>query len=76
MERCEDPADPLNAVEYHTGKKCIERGCERPAGTAWSPYWCQPCNADRLMHISEVLERKLDQMEEPRKTSHTTEGTT
>ena len=60
MERHGDPSDPLNGAEHHTGKLCIERGCTRPAGTAWSPFWCQPCNSDRLRHITEVLERKLD----------------
>ena len=45
-----DPADPYNGPKHHTGKPCIE-GCGRPAGTAWSPLWCQPCNAARMDRI-------------------------
>lgn len=52
--RHHDPNDPDNGSEYHTGKPCIE-GCGRPAGTAWSPYWCQPCNAARLDKITGQL---------------------
>ena len=55
-----DPADPLNGPEYHTGKACIEKGCERPAGTHWSPFWCQPCNAARMDRISAALDKELD----------------
>lgn len=50
----DDPQDPLNGPAYQTGKQCIE-GCGRPAGTAWSPYWCQPCNANRMGRISDSL---------------------
>lgn len=55
MERYEDANDPLNAMKYHTGKLCIE-GCKRPAGTAWSPFWCQPCNAERMNRITSYLQ--------------------
>lgn len=55
MERYEDPQDPLNATSYHTGKTCIEKGCSRPAGTHWSPFWCQQCNAARMRRISGAL---------------------
>lgn len=48
----EDPSDPLNGSEYHTGKACIEPGCDRPAGTAWSPHWCQPHNAARMRRLA------------------------
>jgi len=64
MDRHEDPSDPLNSAAHNTGKPCIERGCTRPAGTAWSPHWCQQCNSDRLRHITDVLETKLDRMAE------------
>lgn len=63
MERYEDPADPLNAATYHTGKPCIEKGCANPAGTHWSKFWCQPCNATRMRRISENLERELARLE-------------
>lgn len=53
-KRYHDPADPANGSEHHTGKLCIE-GCGRPAGTAWSPYWCQPCNAERMDRVGAQL---------------------
>lgn len=56
MERCEDPSDALNGPEYHTGKKCVEKGCNNPAGTHWSPLWCQPCNAKRLNRVTASLQ--------------------
>lgn len=46
----EDKLHPGNSSVYHTGKKCIE-GCGRPAGTRWSPFWCQECNARRINEI-------------------------
>jgi hypothetical protein len=64
IRRYEDPSDPLNGPEYHTGKACIEPGCKRQAGTAWSPYWCQPCNAERMNRISQSLNGMLKEMNE------------
>lgn len=55
IKRHADPRDPLNAASYHTGKPCIEEGCDRPAGTHWSPLWCQPCNTVRMDRISASL---------------------
>ena len=55
MEPYEDPNHPSNGVKYQTGKKCIEKECENPAGTAWSPYWCQVHNAERMNRITEHL---------------------
>lgn len=49
-----DPDYSGNGSEYHTGELCIE-GCGRPAGTAWSPHWCQPCNTARMDRISASL---------------------
>lgn len=57
MKAYHDPAHPHNGPQYHTGKPCIERGCTNPAGTAWSPVWCQPCNAKRMDRISGSLEK-------------------
>lgn len=45
----------VNGPEYHTGKKCVE-GCGRAAGTLWSPYWCHPCNVERMKRIGACLE--------------------
>jgi hypothetical protein len=50
-----DPADKRNGPTYHTGKPCIERDCGEPAGTAWSPLWCQRHNAERIDRISASL---------------------
>lgn len=52
-----DPNDPLNGEKYHTGEPCIEPGCSDPAGTAWSPLWCQKHNAERIDRISGSFER-------------------
>ena len=50
MKPAEDPDHPNNSDRYHTGYPCVE-GCGRPAGTAWSSLWCQPCNAERLSSV-------------------------
>ncbi len=63
MERFEDPADPLNGPAHHTGKPCIEQGCNRPAGTRWSRFWCQPCNAARMRRIGSALKAELARYE-------------
>lgn len=59
LPRHADPNDPLNASSHHTGKPCIEKGCTRPAGTYWSPYWCQPCNSQRMARITKALDALL-----------------
>lgn len=64
MDAYEDPKHEGNSSKYHTGKECIERDCERPAGTKWSPYWCFECNVSRIKRISIQLNnmmRKWDQ---------------
>lgn len=58
MEPCEDPANPGNSPLHLTGKLCIEK-CGRPAGTAWSLHWCQPCNAVRMARINAGLDAAL-----------------
>jgi len=52
----QDPDHRGNSAKYHTGKSCIESGCERPAGTAWSKYYCFPCNVARIDRITRQLE--------------------
>jgi hypothetical protein len=59
MERYQNPEDPLNGPQYHTGKPCIEKGCERPAGTAWGRFWCQSCNSARMNRIGSFLEAEV-----------------
>jgi len=62
-----DPGHPGNGPEHHTGEACVEEGCDRPAGTAWSPYWCQPHNAERIDRISRQLDGFIDRFEKRRK---------
>jgi len=63
LKAFEDPQNPGNGKEYHTGKKCIEKGCDRPAGTWWSPCWCFECNVQRIKRI----DKKLVELVEERK---------
>lgn len=55
MEAFENPNDPRNGPDHHTGKPCIEPGCDNPAGTKWSPLWCHPCNVERMRLIDRTL---------------------
>lgn len=57
MHAYQDPAHEGNGAKYHTGKSCIERGCDRPAGTKWSPLWCFECNVERMNRIDAALEK-------------------
>jgi len=59
LEAFEDPENVGNSPKYHTGKKCIEKGCNKPAGTAWSPFWCFECNVKRMKRIAQQLENLL-----------------
>ena len=45
-----------NSAKYHTERKCIEQGCNNPAGTAWSPHWCVECNVKRMDRITAQLD--------------------
>ena len=51
----QDPNHPGNSPVHHTGKSCIEEGCDKPAGTAWSPLWCPACNVVRMDRIDRNL---------------------
>lgn len=55
MENYENPKHKLNGPKYRTGKKCINQNCVNEAGTAWSEFLCQPCNALRMKHIDSQL---------------------
>jgi hypothetical protein len=57
--RYRDPDDELNSAAHHSGKTCVERGCTKPAGTHWSPFWCFEHNVERLDRISVNLEAEL-----------------
>lgn len=47
-----DPQHEKNSPAYHTGKPCIEVGCNAPAGTWWSPHWCFTHNVERICQIT------------------------
>lgn len=61
MKAYEDTHNIGNSEKYHTGLKCINDACQNKAGTAWSPYWCQPCNAKRIDKISATLEDMINE---------------
>ena len=45
--------------KYHTGKKCVEDGCDKLAGTAWGKYWCAKHDIERRERIGKSLENML-----------------
>ncbi len=63
MKPFEDPDHQANSSLYHRGKTCIEPGCKNPAGTVWSPYWCQKHNAERILRIDREMESLRKQLE-------------
>jgi len=54
-----DPSHEGNSAKYHTGKPCIIKGCDEPAGTAWGKYWCFKCNVKRMKDISDFLDNEV-----------------
>lgn len=61
----DDPEAPGNAAEHHTGKPCIEPGCDNPAGTAWGRYWCFAHNVERIRRIDAQLRAIADGLGRP-----------
>ena len=61
----EDPRHRGNGPQYHTGKACLTPGCTRPAGTAWSRYWCFECNVERIKKIDSQLNGLIKKCGEP-----------
>jgi len=55
----EDPGSPYNGPSYYTGLPCVILGCPEPAGTAWSPHFCQKHNAERINHIASQLDELI-----------------
>lgn len=51
-----DPNSKGNGKKYNTGKPCIVKGCDNPAGTAWSPHWCVQHNIERINRINAQFE--------------------
>lgn len=63
MELYKDKNHEFNSSKYHTGKKCITKGCDKPAGTYWSEYWCVDCNIKRIDRINNSFDDVLASME-------------
>lgn len=40
-----------------SGRICVERGCDRSAGTWWTPYWCPEHDVERQDQITAFFER-------------------
>jgi len=51
----QDPNHEGNSPKHHNGKLCIEKGCQNPAGTAWSHLWCFKHNVERMDRINKSL---------------------
>jgi hypothetical protein len=69
MKAYEDPKSEGNGPKYHSGLHCDVEGCNEPAGTAWSPYWCQKHNAERMNRIDASLNKMMatfEKKQEPR----------
>ncbi len=57
-----DPNHRGNSADHHTGKPCVERGCDKPAGTAWSPLWCFDHNVERLQRCDRFFQSLKSEM--------------
>lgn len=64
MEAYQDPENELNSSKYHTGNIFIIRGCGNQAGTAWSPYFCQKCNSERMNRISASFNSLIEELKD------------
>lgn len=53
-----------HTCQQPSGRRCLEPGCDEPAGTEWGPMWCPEHDADRIDRISGQLERIADAMAE------------
>ncbi len=43
-----------------SGQECVN--CGESAGTMWGPYWCPPCDVERLDRIYASLEAMAKEM--------------
>ena len=43
-----------------SGRACVERGCDEPAGTLWGPMWCPEHDRERLDRVSVQFEALAD----------------
>ena len=51
-----NPLDSGYSAEHRSGKQCVERGCNKPAGTLWGPLWCPEHDRQRLTRIGSFFE--------------------
>jgi len=51
---CDDLRHPGYGERHRSGKKCAV--CGKPAGTAWGPFFCPPCDIERKAGIEKSLE--------------------
>lgn len=63
MKPWADADDSRNGPGHHTGKPCIEKDCDKPAGTAWSPHWCFEHNVERIRRIDLFLKSRVEELE-------------
>lgn len=63
MKPTEDPHHEGNSAKYHTGKRCIVKGCTELAGTWWGPSWCMRHNHERLERIGSNLDSMIAKAE-------------
>lgn len=47
-----------------SGYTCIEPGCQSPAGTWWTPYWCPPCDEERIDRITAQIEDLVEKFQD------------
>lgn len=48
-----------------SGARCVEAGCNEPAGTLWGPLWCPEHDMERLDRVTAGLESAMAQFTEP-----------
>lgn len=56
-----DTSKTTRSLERKAGRRCIDcdreaqhNGAHRDGG--WSPFWCQPCDEERIARITKSLE--------------------
>jgi hypothetical protein len=52
--RCQGPAG--HVCQVPSGRKCVEKGCDAPAGTGWGPNWCPVHDEERINRVSASLD--------------------
>ncbi len=60
MQPFEDINHEGNSSKHHTGKQCIEKECDKPAGTHWSHLWCFDHNVERIKRIDNSFDKLLN----------------